>query len=213
MHGYNAMITMPDTADDFERLLEQAAAGEPDAIQSLLERYLTGLRGFIRLRAGPLIREREEVSDLVQTVCVEVMKKMDRFQHGGETEFKHWLYATALRQVRNRVKYWRREKRSASRELSFDSKTGGPGRSGMRDLLDTYTTLTTPSRRLMSGEEVRRIEAAFDLLSDDHKRVITLARLVGLSHQEIAAKMGRSEEAVRALLHRALAALTELLEE
>jgi DNA-directed RNA polymerase specialized sigma24 family protein len=43
--------------------------------------------------------------------------------------------------------------------------------------------------------------------------VISLARIVGLSHAEIAKEMGRSEGAVRTLLSRALARLATLLDE
>ena len=50
------------------------------------------------------------------------------------------------------------------------------------------------------------MEAAFDSLPDDYREVITLARIAGLSHAEIARQMARSESAVRMLLSRALVA-------
>jgi RNA polymerase sigma factor (sigma-70 family) len=56
------------------------------------------------------------------------------------------------------------------------------------------------------------MERAFDLLSDDHREVITLSRIVGLSHAEIAAELGRSEGAVRVLLSRALVAYVDALD-
>ena len=53
--------------------------------------------------------------------------------------------------------------------------------------------------------------ASFDQLSEEHREVITLARLVGFSHRDIAERMGRSEDAVRKLLSRARARLMVLL--
>ena len=50
---------------------------------------------------GPQLRAKESASDLVQSVCREVLGRLDRFQHGGEAGFRHWLYATALRKVRD----------------------------------------------------------------------------------------------------------------
>lgn len=197
-------------ADEVQELVQRGAAGDADAVEILLERYLPGLSGFIRHKTGPLIRERETVADVVQVVCCEVLKKLDKFQFGGEAAFKHWLYATALRQVRNRAKYWKREKRSAARELRADDRKED-GSPSFGNLLEQYLTLTTPSRRLMSGEEIKRIEDAFSKLSDDHREIIALARFSGLSHKEIAERMGRTEKATRALLHRALEALSELL--
>jgi len=63
----------------------------------------------------------------------------------------------------------------------------------------------------MAFEEIERVEAAFDKLSDDYRQVILLSRIVGLSHREVAREMGRNEAAVRKLLSRALARLLLLL--
>ena len=52
-----------------------------------------------------------------------------------------------------------------------------------------------------------RLQRAFSTLPDEYREVITLARVVGLPHAEIAVKLGKSEGAVRILLHRALARL------
>jgi type IV pilus assembly protein PilW len=78
-----------------------------------------------------------------------------------------------------------------------------------RGLLDCYRTFCTPSGVLQAREEVERIEAAFDALPDDYREVITLSRIVGLSHAEIAERSGRSEGATRTLLYRALGRLAE----
>ena len=52
---------------------------------------------------------------------------------------------------------------------------------------------------------------AFAQLPEDYREVITLSRVVGLSHGQIASQLGKSEGAVRVLLHRALARLSGLL--
>ncbi len=64
----------------------------------------------------------------------------------------------------------------------------------------------------MLRETIDLIERAFEELPDDHRQVILLARLVGLSRKEIADEMGRSEVAVRNLLSRALSQLAEILD-
>ncbi|HVS17718.1 MAG TPA: sigma-70 family RNA polymerase sigma factor, partial [Planctomycetota bacterium] len=75
-----------------------------------------------------------------------------------------------------------------------------------------YRRFSTPSGAASLREEVERVESAFDRLSDEHREVITLAHLTGLSRSEIAERMQRSEGAVRVLLHRALARLSGLLQ-
>ncbi len=44
---------------DNETLIGRAARGDRDAIDLLLEGHLPGLRAFIRLRAGQVIRQRD----------------------------------------------------------------------------------------------------------------------------------------------------------
>ena len=78
--------------------------------------------------------------------------------------------------------------------------------------LSGFGSLLTPSRVAIQAEEVAQLEAAFDELPDEYREVITLSRIVGLSHEEIAQEMGRSPGATRVLLHRALARLGRLLE-
>jgi RNA polymerase sigma-70 factor, ECF subfamily len=75
-----------------------------------------------------------------------------------------------------------------------------------------YARISSPTGAALRREDVERLEAAIDRLTDEQKEVITLAHLVGLSRAEIGAHMGRTEEAVRALLHRAMARLSILLD-
>jgi hypothetical protein len=62
----------------------------------------------------------------------------------------------------------------------------------------------SPSGVAMGREELERMSAAFEELDPDHKEVILLSRVVGLSRAEVAAEMDRTEASVRNLLHRAL---------
>ena len=57
-----------------------------------------------------------------------------------------------------------------------------------------------------------RVERALAELPEHYREVITLSRVVGLSHKEVAESMGRSEGATRVLLHRALGELADVLE-
>jgi RNA polymerase sigma-70 factor (ECF subfamily) len=190
-------------------LVSQASAGSAVAVDTLLERLLPGLRAYIRLRAGPVVRARESVSDLAQSVCREILENLDRFQYGGERGFKSWLYATALRRIQDKHAFHTAQKRDVQREV----RPAIPGRSAAAlDLLAYARSFSSPSAHAMAHEELARIELAFDGLTDDQRDLIVRARLIGQSHAEIAAELGKSEGATRVALHRALARLAGLLD-
>ncbi|HLU38683.1 MAG TPA: sigma-70 family RNA polymerase sigma factor [Planctomycetota bacterium] len=70
---------------------------------------------------------------------------------------------------------------------------------------------TTPSRHAIAREELERVERAIAALPEAQQEVVVLARIAGLSRRAIAAELGRSEEAVRMLLHRGLAKVADVL--
>lgn len=153
---------------------------------------------------GPALRAKESCSDVVQSVCREVLDKLDRYEYRGAASFRHWLYRAALNKIIDHQRYWLAERRSPRREQPFDDAA--------HDLRDRYATISTPSREAMNVEDVERIESAFDRLPEHYREVIVLSRIVGLPHREIARQMDRSEEATRTMLRRALVRLSGLLE-
>ncbi|MCB9882292.1 MAG: sigma-70 family RNA polymerase sigma factor [Planctomycetes bacterium] len=195
--------------EEFDRLVESASRGDEEAVEVLLARYLPGLQAFVRLRAGRMLLARESCSDLAQSVCRDVLENVDRFQYRGEIAFKKWLFTTAMRKIADRYEYYRAAKRDVAREA-----TPSPGKSTVTDLdvLNCYRAFYTPSQHAVAREELERAEQAFQSLPEDQQEVIVLAKVVGMSRAEIAVEMGRSEGAVRTLLHRSLAHLAELLE-
>jgi RNA polymerase sigma-70 factor (ECF subfamily) len=192
---------MPEESAD---LAEQAARGDAGAMQTLLAMHLVSLRAFVRLRVGADLRRRASCSDLVQSVCREILAQAHRFQHPSESAFRRWLYTTAMRKISDRADHWRAEKRDAGREQALSSQ-------GDAGLLRRYGSFSTPSQHAIAREEVERVERAFEQLADEQREVITLAYVAGLSRADIAEEMGRSEGAVRVLLHRSLARLSEIL--
>ena len=190
---------------DPPELLERFARGDEEALETLLELHLPALRGYVRLRTGRELRARESASDVVQSICREILEKREKFKFPGPDGFRRWLYATALRKIQMHARYWRTEKRGAAVERPLDTATPDA------ELLAGYASVCTPSAELAAREEVLHIEHAFDRLPEDYRTVIALSRLAQLSHADVAAEMERTEGSVKMLLSRALARLTELL--
>jgi RNA polymerase sigma-70 factor, ECF subfamily len=188
-----------------EELVRRLCAGDREALDLLLRRHLPALRGYVRLHSDRVLRAREASTDLVQSVCREILEHLDRFEHPSENAFKRWLYATALRKVQNKSQYYRAQKRDVALEV-------GLGEGGREDELSScYAALTSPSAELIAREEQQQLESAFDRLPEEYREVLILARIVGLSRAEIGEHMERSEGAVRMLLFRAQARLAALM--
>ena len=189
-------------AEEAKEIFERASRGDPAAVEQLLQEHLPRLHAFVRLRMGALLRSREESGDLVQSVCRVILTRRDEFRHAGDEAFRRWLFTTAQRVVADKVKYWRRARRDAGRE-----QPPALEEEEVASISAVFGTLLTPSRVASARERLARFERAFAALPDDHREVISLARVLDLPHREVAQRLGRSELATRALLHRALAAL------
>lgn len=189
--------------------VERASRGDVDAVGLLLERFLPGLRAYLHLRAGKALLAKESSSDLAQSVCREILEHVDRFQYQGEAQFKKWLYTTALRKIAKRYEHYGAAKRDAWKEVPLAGASSDD--SVDPAIVEACRSLATPSRQVMAREEFARIERAFELLTEERREVILLSRFVGLGAREIGEQMGRSEESVRQLLHRALAELADLV--
>ena len=190
------------------QLAERAAQGDQAAVEKLLELHLPSVRAFVRAHMGRQLRAKESSSDIVQSVCRELLTHQERFKHPSEGAFAAWLFTTARRKISNRVRDLERGKRDAGREVS-----GGDGGVDFAELGAAYSRFSSPSASVMRREEIERLEAAMEKMTPEHREVLTLAHLAGLSRKEIAEQIGSNEEAVRAMLHRAMAKLSLLLED
>ena len=186
--------------------MASVSRGDSGRVVALLEQHLPRVRAFVRLRMDAELRAREASCDLVQSVCRELLARVDDFELKNEVAFRSWLFTSALNKIRDRHRYWHRDRRDVRREEAADAEQS------VDVLQQQYGTLMTPSMQASAREEVERLEACFDTLPDDYREVVTLARVVGLPHAEIAERMGRSVGAVRMLLGRALRELAQKLE-
>lgn len=165
--------------------------------------HLPRLRAFVRVRSNQLVRQLESCSDLVQSVCREVLQGQGNFRYQGEGPFRAWLFRTALNKILERTRRLTQQKRDVRREVHGADTI---------DYGDLAGFGPTASQVAAAAELRDRMESAFDAIPDDYREVIALSRIVGLSHAEIAVQLGRGEGAVRMLLSRALVAFTKALD-
>lgn len=188
------VLASPRPVHDEAELYERAATGDGASLDALLARYLPQLHAYVHVRLSGDLRARESSMDVVQSVCRDLLGERGRFDFRGEECFRAWLFTAALNKIRDKHRFHCGAGRDVRREqpatAAFD--------------LALARNLLTPSQDAMADETARQVREALAELSDDHREVITLARIIGLPHRVIAEVLERSEEATRQLLGRAL---------
>ncbi len=172
-----------------------------------LTRFLPRLHAFIRLKASRRLLQRESTSDLLQSVCCEALQAKGTLRFESDDHFARWLCAIAMSKLVDRHRHAAARKRppvEARSQLALSPADEAQLPLGYHDLL-------TPSAHASHREQVARLERAIEGLSDEHREIIGLARIMQLPHAETARITGRSEAAVRQMLSRAMARLGALL--
>ncbi|NOT31428.1 MAG: sigma-70 family RNA polymerase sigma factor [Planctomycetes bacterium] len=177
---------------------------------SLAERILCSLPGltrFVRRRMGPELAARESASDIVQSTCRELLRAGSSFEDRGEASFQRWVQAAAEHKLQNRARHWRAQRRAGTQQ----ALVGGTG-SDDEAFEPEAPGSARPSQDAMLREEAQRLERAFRALTPEYRSVLQRSQIDGASHAEIASELGRTTEAARKLVARALARLSAALE-
>jgi RNA polymerase sigma-70 factor (ECF subfamily) len=159
---------------------------------------------------GQELRSKLESMDLVQDVLISALRDLRDFRYQDEGDFLRWLSRIAENRLRDNVDKLHADKRDIRKEVRLDrnvSRTGSRSFTGL-DPIDA----TTPSVIMSRKEELDELAKAMDELKPEYKEVIILTKIEGLSYNEIGLKLGKSDEAVRKLFTRAMAALTSIFE-
>jgi len=176
-------------------LLERARSGDRQALSRAFERQQRRLAVLIYYKLPGGRRSFDEVEDLVQEAFLRAWRDLESFTWRSPDSFFRWLATIAEHVVIDRARYQGRERRAAE-EVPFRSESNPGG----AEPADT----ATPSRLLARKEAVERLLARLDLLPEDYREALVLAKIEGCSTVEIAERMGKTREAVALLVYRAL---------
>jgi RNA polymerase sigma-70 factor (ECF subfamily) len=182
--------------------VEKVKGGDYDAFAALFAKYRRRLAALLRYKAGPELLAAVEVDDLLQETFLQAFRDIQRFHYTAPGSFWNWLASIAGNVVLDAVRFEGRQKRNAADVVRFRSASnpGGP------DPVDRKT----PTLLLSEKESVRALFARLEALPPDYREAIVLAKVEGLPTAEIAARMGKTREAVALLLHRGLKRLRAL---
>ena len=108
--GGDATREMRGASSELPRKLARAE------VELLLERHMPQLRTYVRLRAGPLLRAREPLSDLVQSALREAYEEMEDFEYTSDGAFRAFLYTVATNKIISKNRYHTAQRRAGERE-------------------------------------------------------------------------------------------------
>lgn len=187
---------MDSAAQDLE-WVKRSQRGDQDAFSSLVTKYQ---RRIYSLAFG-MLGNREDALDITQETFLKAFRAIREFRGGGG--FYTWLYRIAHNlSIDLMRKEWRR------RNLEYQDE---------RKNTPEDVVLTVPSTVSHPGEETARKELrqvlveAIRSLPEEHRAVILLREMEGLSYEEIAGTLRIRKGTVMSRLHYARQKLQAML--
>lgn len=191
--------------------IQRAVVGDSDALQRLIVNYHDILWQKVDAELNGTLERHLEADDVLQIAYVAAFQAIGQCQFDGPAGFYSWLEAIALQKLKTANRDLHRQKRDVSRERHADSL--GRAASSRSSYPDLFAGLaadqSTPSRQLASQEAAAAVISSLARLSDDQRAVIRMRFLEDWPVSQIAAELGKSEDAVYMLCHRGLKALQE----
>ena len=172
----SAALPRTDGEPDDAELVLRCQAGRHDAYESLVVRY----RGRIYAIIVNMTGNDADAWDLSQDVFLKAWKALPRFE--ARSQFYTWLYRIA-----HNVTYDWLRKRKIGPGTEFDDALGQTPAAGA---VTVPQGIVAPDAKLGNKEVGARIAEALKELSPEHRAVMLLKEVDGLSYQEIADTVG-----------------------
>lgn len=177
-------------AVDDKDLVLAAQRGDREAFRTLFERYH---RRAYALALG-IVRHTDDALDVVQDAFIKAHKYLDKFE--GNSSFYTWLYRIVMNLAIDHLRKHRRVRPVELDETRLDENNVDEG------LLPSLLG-GNPGRALMDKEIRERIDVALGELSENHRSVLVMRELEGLSYEEMATAMGCSKGTIMSRLFHA----------
>lgn len=195
-------------APDPEELLRAARGGDGEALGRLLELYRGYLALLARLQIDHRLQGKMDASDVIQETFLQAHRSFGEFRGYSEGELIEWLRRILGTRLANLVRhFYGTQRRDVRLERQLDQQLDRSSRAAG----DLVQSQTSPSQNAARREQAVLLADALKRLAADHREVILLHHLEGLTFAEAAQRMGRSVGSIEKLWVRALAALRRSL--
>ncbi|PPK69408.1 RNA polymerase sigma-70 factor (ECF subfamily) [Actinokineospora auranticolor] len=169
--------------------MRAAQEGDTVAFGKLYDRYVDIVFRYVLFRVG----DRELAEDVTSETFLRALRRITSVTYQGR-DVGAWFVTIARNLVLDHVK---------SSRFRLEVTTG--------EIRDSERVEAGPEQQVMTKATREALLGCVDQLGDDQRECIVLRFLQGLSVAETAAIMNRNEGAVKALQHRAVRRLAQLL--
>jgi RNA polymerase sigma-70 factor (ECF subfamily) len=177
---------------DVDRVAVDAARRDPLRFETLYRKYVAQVYSFALYET----RDHHAAEDVTEQVFLQALRGLpgftERASDDGST-FRAWLFRICRNVIANERRYGRRHPVAPL------------------DQAAEVAASDDPEGAVVTRDEVARAWRAVDALPDERRQALVLRFVDEMSAREIGAVMGRSEGAVRVLIHRALRSVADEL--
>lgn len=178
-------------------LIKKAKAGNMTAFERLIISYEQSVYNI----AYRMFNNEEDAKDMSQEVFIKVYKNIAKFDENSK--FYTWLHRITVNTCIDEIRR-RKGKETNSIDDIVEMDEGNLKKQYQSDS-------KTPEDKLISKENIENIKAAISSLSENHKMLIILRDIQGLSYLEISEITGISLGTVKSRLARARVHLKDII--
>jgi RNA polymerase sigma-70 factor, ECF subfamily len=166
----------PKEAGNDRALVKAAQKGDPQAFRALVERYQ---RRVVQLALG-MTKDADEAMDIAQETFVRVHRYLPSFK--GDSSFFTWTYRIAMNlclDAQRRKGRGERVDLEQGDEAEIEAAMDAPS-----------AALAGPQRQALNSELREKMEDALASLSENHRAILLLREVEGLSYEDLSRVLG-----------------------
>ena len=180
-------------------LLRRLRRREPEAFREMVTRHQTPFYSLcLRMLGNPT-----EAEDVAQDVFVRCFVSIERFR--GDSSLSTWLYRIAVNLCKNRLKHLSRRRWGLFDRFEELAERLLGERPGIGSSMGE--ALPPPDAALTGSQTEHLVQRALSTLEVEHRELLILRDIEGLSYADVQAVTGLAEGTVKSRLHRARLAL------
>jgi len=174
--------------------------GDRTAFDTLVNRH----KGQVFNLCYWFLGDHQDADDAAQETFIKIYRSLGKFRF--ESALRTWIFRIAVNTCKNRR--MSSAFRNRKRMVSLDNPVEPPGRDAGRNIPDKGAL---PSEELEKKERIEQIRKGINALPAEHREVITLRDIQGLSYDEIVQVTGIPLGTVKSRLARARTELKDKL--